>query len=105
MRKHANADPQRITAFRAEFSGALGSVHATLGDKPFHLFAGFNSSAFDSVFSAFARHLGQDLPSNMGLRYATLRQAKEFEALVRGGTTDVDQVRDRMKLAESQLFG
>lgn len=105
MRKHANADPQTIDALRAEFTGALQSVHATLGGKPFHIFAGFNSSAFDSVFSSFARHVGLDLPSDVGERYQALRESKEFEALVRGGTTDVDQVRDRMKLAEARLFG
>jgi hypothetical protein len=55
MRAHARDPEDLIERYRAEFLGALSAVSEYLGERPFHIYAGFNSSAFDSVFCAFAR--------------------------------------------------
>lgn len=104
MRRHSGLPPQEIDAYRVEFTQTLQLVTQGLGERPFHLYAGFNSSAFDSVFSACAANIDR-VPSDLARRYKRLASSKRFEELVRGGTTDVDQVRGRMRLARDALFG
>jgi hypothetical protein len=104
MRTHARDQVEQIDRYRQEFLGVLEAVSEHLSERPFHVYAGFNSSAFDSVFCAFSRNLG-DIPSDIGARYARLAASDEFEDLIRGGTTDVEQIRGRLRLAESALFG
>jgi len=103
MRTHSDAPDKQIREYRAEFIGTIDAMLAALGERPFHLYAGFNSSAFDSVACAFAKHL-RKIPSDIGARYESLAESPDFEALVRGGTTDVEQVRGRMEMAEQRLF-
>ncbi len=75
-----------------------------LPSRPFHVYSGFNSSAFDGVFRAFALHLNE-IPSDVAERYEQLSGSADFEALVKGGTTDVEQIRGRIQLVENVLFG
>ena len=104
MRRHARDDADQIARYREEFTGVLEAVATNLPERPFHIYAGFNSSAFDSVFRAFALHL-DDIPEDITKRYKQLAGSDEFEDLVKGGTTDVEQVRSRIRLAEDALFG
>lgn len=103
MRAHAQDNDKQIERYRKEFTDVLDAVTEHLPERPFHIYAGFNSSAFDSVFRAFAFHLN-GIPSDIGERYAQLSGSDAFEALVKGGTTDVEQIRGRIKLAEDVLF-
>jgi hypothetical protein len=103
MRTHANATEELIEQYRYEFTATIETIAENLGSRPFHLYAGFNSSAFDSVSCSFARHLDA-IPADVVERYLELSGSKAFEDLVRGGTTDVEQVRGRMALAERTLF-
>jgi hypothetical protein len=103
MRTHARADPALIEQYRAEFTRTLSAVTEHLPRRPFHLYAGFNSSAYDSVFCAFASHLDV-IPRDIATRYEDLAKSSGLEALVRGGTTDVEQVRGRLQLASQALF-
>jgi hypothetical protein len=104
MRTHARASAPQIEGYRADFTGTAAAVHEHLGERPFHLRAGLNASAYDCVFSAFSKHLDA-IPSDIAERYTALTGSDEFEDLVRSGTTDVGTVRQRMSLAEEQLFG
>ena len=104
MRTHAQDAPNIIEGYRAEFVDTVTAMANRLPEKPFHLYAGFNSSAFDSVACAFARDR-DNIPADITARYEALAGSKEFEDLVRGGTTDVEQVRGRMTMAEEKLFG
>jgi hypothetical protein len=103
MRTHSNAPANQIEEYRAEFTGTIDAMLKALGERPFHLYAGFNSSAFDSVTCAFSKHL-HEIPSDIQDRYQALAGSIDFEALVRGGTTDAEQVRRRMEMAENRLF-
>lgn len=103
MRRHAHASEDEIETFRREFTETLAAVARDLPPKPFHLYAGFNSSAFDAVFCAFAEKLGE-VPGDIADRYSRLAASKAFEDLVRGGTTDVEQVRGRLQMARAILF-
>lgn len=104
MRQHSQGGDEQIKYYREEFTDVLGAVTEHLPARPFHIYAGFNSSAFDSVFRAFALHLNE-IPHDVAERYEQLSKSDEFEALVKGGTTDVEQIRGRIQLAEDVLFG
>jgi Protein of unknown function DUF262 len=103
MRRHTHPDAAAIDGYRQEFIDTLEAVAGTLGDRPFHLYAGFNSSAFDSVFCAFADNLDR-IPDDIAKRYKALARSRDLQDLVRSGTTDVEQVRSRMALAKRALF-
>lgn len=103
MKRHQNAPEAQLDDYRAEFTGVVEAVREELGERPFHLYAGFNSSAYDAVFVALAKHLA-DVPDDVGERWETLSESDDFERLVRGGTTDVEQVRGRVEMAERELF-
>lgn len=103
MRTHANAPEQQVNEYQTEFIDTMDAIRENLGERPFHLYAGFNSSAFDSVACAFSKNL-QEIPPDISERYSSLSRSSEFEDLVRGGTTDVEQVRGRMQMAEQRLF-
>jgi hypothetical protein len=103
MRAHAQDGDEQIEHYRDEFTSVLAAITKYLPPRPFHIYAGFNSSAFDSVCRAFARHINR-IPGDVADRYARLSGSDEFEALVKGGTTDVEQIRGRIRLAEDVLF-
>lgn len=103
MRAHAIETDEQIERFRQEFIRTVDAIHDRLGARPFHLYAGFNSSAFDSVAVAFAENLDR-IPGNIRTRWNKLAPSTQFEDLVRGGTTDAEQIRGRMRLAEAKLF-
>jgi hypothetical protein len=103
MRTHAQADVGLIGQFEDEFTRTVQVVIDNLGPKPFHLFSGFNSSAFDSVFCAVADNLDKD-QSGLGIRWSDLKKSSELEHFVRGGTTDVEQVTGRMTLVKETLY-
>lgn len=104
MKTHANAQPETIESFTNEFEQTCQVVVECLGEKPFHLYSGFNSSAFDAVFTAVAKNLGS-VPDDLADRWARTADSTELSDLVRGGTTDVDQVRGRLNHVHQELFG
>lgn len=103
MRTHALEGEEGVQRLRYEFEETTRVVFEHFGDRPFHLFAGFNSSVFDSVYCAIADNL-DGVPDDLLQRWETLRVSPAFEALVRGGTTDLDQVKGRLGFATEALF-
>lgn len=103
MGSHAQDEKEVIAQYEAEFKSAIDIVLDKLGPKPFHLYAGFNSSAFDAVVVAISRHEGK-VPDDFRDRWVKLADSKELREAVSGGTTDVDQVRGRLALVEERLF-
>ncbi|RSN42631.1 DUF262 domain-containing protein [Amycolatopsis sp. WAC 04197] len=103
MRTHEKDDRAYISSFRKEFTDTCTAVLDKLGEKPFHIYAGFNSSVYDSVFCAFSRNLS-NIPEDIAGRYEKMANSSTFEALVRGGTTDAEQVRERVRHVNKVLF-
>lgn len=103
LRTHAQSSPEQIEGYRREFLQVAAAVRSHLGAKPFHLYAGFNSSAFDAAFCALSKNI-EAIPDDLAERWKTLSVSRELEELVRGGTTDVEQVQDRLSLVEEKLF-
>jgi hypothetical protein len=103
MRQHAHEDEATIQQYRSEFTNTTDAVLKHLGARPFHLVAGFNSAAFDSVYCAFAGHL-DSIPADVGNRWRELADSSDFQQSVRSNTTDLEQLRGRMALADKTLF-
>lgn len=95
---------QRNEEFQQVFSNTAAAVHQSLGDKPFHIKAGLNAAVFDAVFVASARHLG-NLSAETRKRYRGLVADGHFLGLSSSGTTDVETIKDRIAMADKQLFG
>lgn len=104
MSSHFNDQDDVLQKYRSEFLSAIDVVDSELGTKPFHLYAGFNSSAFDSVLVAISRNIDR-IPEDLAERWQELSVSEDLRSAVSGGTTDVDQVRGRLDLVEGALFG
>jgi len=104
MRQHARSSEQQVAGYRDVFESTASTVHQHLGERPFHLRAGLNASVYDCVFCAFSKNL-EAVPSDIADRFQRLIASNEFDDVVRSGTTDVAQVRQRMTMAEQHLFG
>lgn len=103
MSTHKNDDSSTIEQFRKEFHEMIDVIDSELGERPFHLYAGFNSSVFDSVAVAVSKHI-DEIPRDLKNRWDELAKSEDLRENVMGGTTDVDQVRSRIRLAEDALF-
>ena len=100
MAKHKDysnpSEHQRI------FKNCVDNVAQVLGPRPFHIRRGINVAVYDSVMVAFAQASSQ--PDNMSERYEKLKKHPAFFAATSGGTTDVNNVHERIKLAKKVLF-
>ena len=102
MRTFKDAKPAKLKQFEQLFLTTTQRVTTTLGEKPFNIRAGLNAAVFDSVMVAFASH--SDTASDIAKRYKKLLSNDAYQAYVSTGTTDVDVVKNRIKLASAVLF-
>ena len=103
MRKHKDASQLALDNSEKVFTETCDAVIESLGPKPFHVRSGLNAAVFDAVITAFSNHLGK-IPEDMRERYEALVHDEDFDGYTRSGTTDVDIVQKRFRLAESRLF-
>lgn len=92
-----NSEPIRRT-----FLDTVHKVHRTLGDKPFNVKRGINVAVFDSVMVAFAQ--SGRVPSDIKQRYETLLRNPSYEDAITSGTTGVEVVKGRIRMAREILF-
>jgi len=100
-----NRTPSRefIEQIKNKFQKTCDAVYSNLGEKPFHIRAGLNSSAYDSVMVAFSKNL-DNIPSDIEERYSTLVKNEKFDNFTSRATTNVRTVKNRLELAEEILF-
>ena len=84
------------------FLDTVNRVHVALGDRPFHISRGINSSVFDSVMVAFGKCTEQ--PTDIQNRYHRLITDAEYRKLIYVSTTDADTVKARIAMALKVLF-
>ncbi|MBI4337437.1 MAG: DUF262 domain-containing protein [Chloroflexi bacterium] len=89
-------------AYKDIFLQTVTQVVDGLGQRPFHITRGINVAVYDSVMVAFAR--SQHVPSDVKKRFRALLDNPSFKASVTAGTTDVDTVKGRIRLAREVLF-
>lgn len=112
MRVHRHPTVEELARYAALFEETAAAVIKYLGPKPFHIRRGLNAAVYDSVFTAFARHLndignGNDTPSNIRhikANYGRLLKDREYILWVSSATTDKDVVPSRIERAEEILF-
>lgn len=99
------ADHQWHTAkepYKSRFLKAIRQVYDALGPRPFHIKRGINVAVFDSVTTAFAQSI--TTPRNIDKKFKKLLANPSYEEAISSGTTDVDTVKNRIKLAQEILF-
>ena len=84
------------------FNDCVQKVSEVLGERPFHIRRGINVAVFDSVMVAFAQ--SSSTPNDIRERYETLKKHQTFIAATSGGTTDVNNVLERIQIAKMVLF-
>ena len=100
MSKYQNASPEKLSEFESIFKATCDKVLASLGEKPFHIWSGFNVAAFDSVFTVISKH---SIPSDLKVRYEKLKVDQAFIKGVRSSTADESIVKLRIQLAAQYL--
>ena len=103
MEAHKNPSEQELKDFRSEFETVAKSVHAALGAKPFHVHAGLNAAAFDSVFVAFAKNKNATI-KGMKKKWDSLKDDGDFSKLISAATPDEESIKKRLAQASSSLF-
>ncbi len=86
------------------FQETVERIVDSLGEKPFHVRNGLNSSICDSVMIAFSEHQG-NIPTDIKARYSTLCENEDYYKYTSKATNDVSAVKERIKLAKKILFG
>lgn len=103
MKRWRHSEGQTIAQVEATFTNTCKKIRQHLGEKPFHVRAGLNSAVFDAVMIAFSFNL-ESIPTNIATRYHELVFSPEFEKRTSGSTTDVEAVKERIRLAKEKLF-
>ena len=103
MDRHRDDGPDVRDAFRVLFRRTMTTILETLGEKPFHIKAGLNAAVFDSVSTAYSKHL-DSIPADVGDRYRALVADLEFLDMTSTGTTDEEILSGRLQRAETLLF-
>lgn len=85
------------------FKRTVDAIIMCLGEKPFHIKNGLNSSVCDVVMLAFANNIS-NIPENVDTNYEKLKQNKDFYSYVSKSSNDVNSVVQRISIAESFLF-
>ena len=104
MRRWRHKDAATIAQMGEVFSQTCKSLVQHLGTRTFHVRAGLNSAVYDAVMLAFSSHL-DSIPTDVKARYKKLVYSADFERRTRGSTTDVETVKERIRLANEKLFG
>ena len=92
-----------LDQYRTIFLDTVKKVHRSLGDKPFNIRRGINVAVFDSIMVAFAE--SRPVPGDIKRRFEKLIKNPSYDQSVTSGTTAVDTVKNRIKLAREILFG
>ena len=100
-----NRDPSKESLNKNEeiHKKTCENVIKALGPKPFHIRAGMNAAVFDAVTVGFSKHLNS-IPDNIKDRYKSLIKNENFNKCTRQATTDVETVKERIRLADEILF-
>jgi uncharacterized protein with ParB-like and HNH nuclease domain len=104
MKKNRDASEAALKAARDVFEHTCDVIVSSFGERPFHVRAGLNAAVFDAVMTAFSKH-ADSVPSDVSRRYQQLKATGSFQDATRSSTTDVDTVKERLRVAEETLFG
>ena len=104
MDRHKDDTEDELKEYQDLIKKTTDTILAKLNEKPFHIKAGVNVAAFDSVYVIFARNMNR-IPADIKERYRKLTTDTEFLKLIGSATTDDEVVKNRIALAQKTLFG
>lgn len=102
MKENRNAS-DCFERYREDFGHGVQYALDALGPKPFHRGRGLNAAVCDSVMVAFCRNW-EKRKQGLRDRFDSLLKSDAYNEYVSSSTTDVDTVKQRIKLAEQRLF-
>lgn len=103
MRENHNIAEEKIKNYREIFHQTCDKIVNYLGKKPFHLRAGVNPPALDTVMAVFSHHLNS-IPDDISERYERLKQDDVFYKTTKQATTDQSSINLRFERVNSLLF-
>lgn len=104
MSKHRNPKDEDLKIDYNKFENTCEAVIESLGQKPFHVRSGLNAAVFDSVMTAFSKHL-DSIPNDIHERYSKLTtENDDFRTCTNTATTDSEIIKKRFRLANNILF-
>lgn len=103
MRENHNIAEEEIKNYREIFYRTCDKIVNYLGEKPFHLRAGVNPPALDTVMAVFSHHLNS-IPDDISERYERLKQDDVFCNTTKQATTDQLSINLRFERVNSLLF-
>ena len=104
MNKYRNPPETFLVEEKTRFETTCKVIIEAIGERPFNPRGPLNSSVYECVFLAFARHR-EKYPPDIKKRYGGLLSNTDFQDLTTSATTDVETVRKRAEMAENELFG
>lgn len=113
MGNSENAKPTEIKKFRKVFNNTIEHVFECFGDSAFHnisqtkkgeLVPKFNPTVYDSIILAFVDK-NIDTSKKWEENRRKLLNNEEYQNAIRIRTTDIDNIKKRIQLAEKYLFG
>lgn len=99
-----NMDKNQLKQKELLFKNTVDAIISNLGEQPFHVKNGLNSSVLDSIMIAFSRnlnHITNDIPK----KYEELYKNKEYYSYCSKSANDVKSVKSRIQMADDYLFG
>ncbi len=102
MKEKQNPKKDEIDRISEEFKSICQNIIKYLGIKPFHIKSGINSAIFDSVFIAFSNN--KKVPKDIKKRYDKLIKDQNYMKFTTSATTDEENVKNRIIIAEKVLF-
>ena len=103
MHVNKNSSEERLNESHTIFERTCEAVVKNLGERPFHVRSGLNAAVFDAIMNSFSENLNE-IPEDVLARYEKLKKDSEFIDAISQGTTDVDKVRKRFRMAKEFLF-
>ena len=90
------------------FTNTIDTVHRCLGKRAFRPARVLNASVYDAVMYGIAKRLERGSITDceqLQVAYDTLIEDPEFVRLYTAGTTDLANIRDRLRLAAEAFAG
>lgn len=105
LKANRDLDEDNLNKIENLFKLTCDKIFNSLGEKPFNIKRGLNSSVLDCVMVAFANNSKIEIPNNIKDRFKKLVDHLFDSKLVTSGTADTEYLKKRFKDAENYLFG
>lgn len=113
MDKHKNDATEELDRFRAEFLNTIEFVSSSIGENAFRNLtkSGFSKKFHPAIFDAimvssfFANQKGKDCSVVSVEKHQELLLTDGFKEAISKRTTDIENIRERIRLAGAILFG